>query len=378
MPMDLDPLANVGGSAPAKKPEANKPGGNNPGAAAQQRRKLARFQNIEFTGSQGEYFSLWFTTWVMTILTGGGYGPWGKVKLKAYLYNNTVIDRFGLGYHATGGQIMKGRIIAFIITLLFIGITQYYRPSLFVIAPLSIFIAPLAMNSALKFRAKNISWRNIRFHWNGTYWGTMNVMYIGPFVSLVTLGLLYPVMSKIYYNYYANHHSLGETDFDADLSIGECYLAFFISLLGGSIVAGAVFGAAYFMAPILAAPGESTDILEYIVYVYAAGLFVFQTSYMALCRNFMVRTLRLGRIARFESNISPLGYMGVKISNGIIQLLSLGFLTPLTVVREYQYLISCSEYKIVGDIEKFVDKERYAQSAFGEEFSEFEGLEMSI
>lgn len=375
MPSDLDPLANVGGSAPkAESPSASKA----PVSERAERRRSARFQQVEFNGTAGEYFGLWFSTWFMTIFSGGTYGPWAKVRLKAYILNNTYIGGFGIGYHATGGQILRGRIIAFIISVTLLFTAQYYPPSLFGIVPLTILIAPLAMNSALRFRAKNMSWRNIRFHWNGNYGGTMMMLYIAPFISIISAGILYPVMTRMYYNYYADNHSLGTTDFDAELEVGACYFAFLVSLVGGLIAAGVVYGIIHFGAPLFTLNGQEVKTSTLIVYPYAAGMFIFQTSYMALCRNYMVQTLRLGRFARFESNISPIGYMKVKLSNAIMQLLSLGILTPYTVVREYEYLISCTEYKLIGDMDEFVDRERYKQGAFGDEFSEFEGLEMSV
>ena len=374
MSLDLDPLANLGGAGPGS---ANHAAGK-PDKKAKPQSQLRRFEEVEFTGSASEYFSLWFSTGFMTSLSAGFYGPWAKVRMNAYIYNNTYIRGHALGYHATGGQLLKGRIFAVLLTFISVGIYLYYPPSAFVLLPFYILLTPLLMNQALKFRAKNVSWRNIRFHWNGTYWGTMMLMYIGPFISIISLGILYPVMTRIYYNYIADNHSLGETSFDADLEYGPCYGAFFIALIGAAIGGGAVLLVASFVLPSLVVSAENSDAIYAYQYIYIAAGFVFQTTYMSLCRNFMVKTLRLGRMARFDSNVSPLKLGWIKLSNAILIFLSLGFLYPYSVIREYIYMTSVTEYKITGDVEAFVDRERYKQTAFGDEFSEFNEIELSI
>lgn len=373
MSIDLDPLANLGGASPggSGKSSSDKP-------AAKPQSQLKRFEEVEFTGTAGEYFSLWFTTGFMTSFSAGFYGPWAKVRMKSYIYNNTYIRGHAFGYHATGGQLLKGRIFAVVLTLVASVLYVYYPPSAFVIIPLYILITPWLMNKALSFRAKNVSWRNIRFHWNGTYWGTMMLMYIGPLISIISLGLLYPVMTRIYYNYIADNHSLGTSSFDADLEFGACFGAFFVALIGGGVAGGIVMLMAYFVLPSLIVTADNSDALIAYQYIYIAAAFVFQTTYTSLCRNFMVRTLRLGRMARFDSNVSPLRLAWIKLSNGLLVLISIGFLYPYTVIREYIYMTSVTEYKITGDIEAFVDRERYKQSAYGDEFSEFNDIELSI
>ena len=163
------------------------------------------------------------------------------------------------------------------------------------------------MNKALKFRANNISWRNIRMHWNGTYWGTMLLLYIGPLISIISLGILYPVMTRIYYNYIADNHSMGTTSFDADLEFGACFGAFFIALLSAALAGGSILGLAAVALPSLMPSAENTEALIAYEYAYIAAAFIFQTTYMSLCRNFMVKTLRLGgsRVLIQTSAYSP-------------------------------------------------------------------------
>lgn len=43
----------------------------------------------------------------------GIYSAWAKVRRKRYFNGNTLLAGRAFGYHATGGQIFKGRLIAF-------------------------------------------------------------------------------------------------------------------------------------------------------------------------------------------------------------------------------------------------------------------------
>lgn len=76
-----------------------------------------------FSGNAKEYFGIWIVNILLTIVTIGIYSAWAKVRRKRYFNGNTVLAGRAFGYHATGGQIFKGRLIAFA----FIVISQAHR-----------------------------------------------------------------------------------------------------------------------------------------------------------------------------------------------------------------------------------------------------------
>ena len=69
---------------------------------------------IKFAGSAKEYFGIWIVNVILSIVTIGIYSAWAKVKRETYFKNNTLIGEIGFGYHATGMQIFKDRLIAFV------------------------------------------------------------------------------------------------------------------------------------------------------------------------------------------------------------------------------------------------------------------------
>nr|VFK19266.1 MAG: protein of unknown function (DUF898) [Candidatus Kentron sp. LPFa]VFK33660.1 MAG: protein of unknown function (DUF898) [Candidatus Kentron sp. LPFa] len=100
--------------------------------------------------------------------------------------------------------------------------------------------------------------------------------------------------------------------------------------------------------------------------------------YRTLCRNLLIRTMKLGDTVNFDSSVHPIGFLWISLSNLVAIILSIGLLAPWAAIRRYRYLCSSTAYRIEGDSNVFVDNERWKRSALGEELAEFEGLDVSI
>jgi len=122
---------------------------------------------INFDGKAMEYFGIWIANIVLNVVTLGIFSAWAKVRKLRYFYNNTKILENSLSYHATGWQILKGRIIALFVIVFFASVS-YFWPPVNVIGFFMIFLlSPWIINSSLRFSSRMISYRNIRFNWHG-------------------------------------------------------------------------------------------------------------------------------------------------------------------------------------------------------------------
>ena len=181
-------------------------------------------KEIEFKGKAMEYFGIWLANILLTVVTIGIFSAWAKVRRLKYFYNNTNILENSFAYHATGWQIFKGRIIAFVVIII-LGIGSSYIPGFsFVSFIIIFFLSPFIINSSLRFNARMISYRNIRFNWHGNYKQTLLYFVLGPVISFFSLGFLQPLFTKFYYTYYANNHSYGTSRFSADTTIKQYYI----------------------------------------------------------------------------------------------------------------------------------------------------------
>ncbi len=336
--------------------------------------------DVKFSGTSREYFGIWIVNLILTIITLGVYSAWAKVRRETYFKNNTRIFDAGFGYHATGGQIFKGRLIAFIVLVL-VNVMSTVEP-LFAVsaAPILIILLPWILNSSLKFSARMTSFRNIRFNWHGTYWKTMWFLVIAPLVGLLTLGLLTPMISKYYYSYFAGSHSYGTTRFSATPKIRQLYFAFLIGAIIPTIVLGCVAFTILIISTELSGVGMfgNSTIWGVVPLLGYGSIFLGVFIYAVLCRNLVMKSLTLGSSLTFDSQINPFKFVWISLSNLFLTLLSLGLLLPWAKVRMYKYLSAMTFITAIDDINKFIDEMNTTRSSLGEAVSDLEGIEFAI
>ena len=112
---------------------------------------------IVFTGKGGEYFGIWIVNLLLSIITFGIYSAWAKVRRKKYFYNNTLIEGVGFDYHANPIAILKGRVIAFVIFVLF-NVLAGFSPILYGILLIAFIIAlPWIIVRGFTFNARSVA-----------------------------------------------------------------------------------------------------------------------------------------------------------------------------------------------------------------------------
>ena len=333
------------------------------------------FMSFRFTGNAREYFGIWIVNLILSIITLGIYSAWAKVRRETYFKNNTKVYNAAFGYHAKGRQILKGRIIAFIM-LVFVAIFTTVEPiSSVILYPALFFLLPWILNNSIRFSARMTSYRNIRFNWKGTYWRTFWYLVIAPIFSLFSLGLLTPLISKSYYQYFARSHTFGTTSFIATPKVGDFYLAYILAGVLPTVLLGS---ATYFIFFIAGFSYLSNAIWVTVPVMIYAFIFSMTFFYSAMCRNLMVRSLKIEGILDFESQINPVKFAWILISNLVLSILSLGLLVPWSKVRSYKYLSSVTMVNAIGDIDNFIDEAVSNQSSLAEGLSDLEGVEVSV
>ena len=151
-----------------------------------------RQYRFAFTGHAGEYFRIWMVSLCLSVLTVGVYSAWGKVRKKRYLYAHTRLDGDGFDYRASPLAILRGRVIAL---LLFgaIALTGHFVPLLqlgFLL--LLVVLSPWIVVASARFTARNSTFRNIGFAFDGRFGEAAWVFVGGALIALLTLGLAYP------------------------------------------------------------------------------------------------------------------------------------------------------------------------------------------
>ena len=334
---------------------------------------------LNFTGKTKEYFIIWIVNLVLSLVTLGVYSAWAKVRRETYFKNNTKIGTNNFGYHATGGQILKGRLFV-IGVIIILNIISSFQPIISIVfLPFFLFITPWLLNKSIKFSARMTSYRNVRFNWYGTYWKTFWFLVIAPFLGLLSLGLVTPLITKSYYSYFACSHSYGKSKFSCKLDTRKFYFAFLIGFILPTIIISSILGVLLFLISFYNG-GDSFLIMfqSFLPMFIIFLIFVTTSIYRVLCRNLMMKSLILENVAHFDSSLKPIIFIWISLSNLFAIILSFGLLLPWAKIRIYKYIVFCTKINLDGDLDQIIDETNSVKSAFGEELAESQDIEVSI
>ena len=191
-----------------------------PSAADSQERQLF------FHGSGGSLFGIQIVNILLTLITGGIYHFWGKVRVRSYLFSESEFDGDRFAYHGTGKELLIGSLKAGLVlgALSALMNASPYLPggapariAAFATAyGLLLLFIPVAIVGARRYRLSRISWRNIRFSFRGRVADFLKIFAGGGLLTLVTLGLYYPVYATKQHAFLVAHSYFGDRPFTFD------------------------------------------------------------------------------------------------------------------------------------------------------------------
>lgn len=194
---------------------------------------------VQFTGKAGEYFGIWIVNLLLSIITLGIYSAWAKVRRLKYFYNNTKIDGVGFDYHASPKAILKGRVIAFLVFVLYAVLSEF-SPIIGSILLLALFIAtPWIIVRGMIFNARNSSHRGLRFDFTGTTGEAAKVFILYPLLMLITLGLAYPFLVQRTNKFIFEKHTFGVSHFQSKALVKDFY-KIYLKLFAVLVIIGLV------------------------------------------------------------------------------------------------------------------------------------------
>ena len=309
---------------------------------------------LYFDGKGGEYFRIWIVNVLLSIITLGIYSAWATVRTRRYFYANLKLAGEGFEYHAEPMQILKGRIIALIAFTLY-SVSSALSPLLGGIAAiLLIFAIPPLILLSLRFSRRNTSYKNIRFNFQGGWKEAYMSILVWPLLSLLTLGLLFPLAQVKLKRFIINNSRYGTENFVFTGTYGDygklllLYIAIYVAAilqLALSLTVGASF--------------VGTTVFILLIY---GGFFFIQPKYM----NLMYRRTTL-RAHGFESTYTGIGFVWVWFSNILFIVFTLGLFLPFAKVRLTKYLTENVTLKVKGSLDDFTAGEAEKVSALGQE-----------
>lgn len=384
---------------------------------------------FRFTGSGGEYFGIWIVNVLLSIVTLYIYSAWAKVRTRRYFLGNTVLDGSGFDYHATGLQILIGRIVA---VLILIGVTvaSAINPIVSgVMTVLFLLVLPWALWRSTRFNARMTSYRNVRF----TFEGSLGRMYLYtlvlPFLPLIlgfgiaaligtsageagagmaagvgALGvlcfyLLSPWVHSRLASYLYNNYAYGTAPFAARLSTRRFYGIYLKTFLF-SLAALALFAAIGGIVAVVSGldfktigswadsdePPSLPDGAGAIIFWLALAAYAsfFLIGYLIVAyfrsrvRNHVIGSTVIDGKVQLISEFGARSLWSLTITNALLLIVTLGLALPWTKVRKARYQANHSAVQADGGLHAVVDVQRQRQSSLGEEIGDAFDMEVGI
>jgi uncharacterized membrane protein YjgN (DUF898 family) len=297
-------------------------------------------RRLVFHGRAGSLLGIHIVNVLFTLLTLGIYYFWGKARVRAYLYSQSELEQDRFAYHGTGTELLigflKGLVVFGIPVALLSVVPQVFRfpPAVAsalqtVLWLLGLFLVPVAMVGARRYRLSRTSWRGIRFSFRGSVREFVGIFVVGSILTSLTLGVYYPVFATKRQAFMISHAYFGSRKFDFDAH-GRALIGPFLTMV--------------------------------LLFLPTLGLSWFWFS--AQRHRFFTGHTRFGA-TRFRSTVGGAALAWLQLSNLLAIVLTLGLAWPWTVVRGVRFYYRAVTLEGPLDLSD-VRQEARAASATGE------------
>ena len=332
---------------------------------------------FHFTGKAGEYFRIWIVNVALTILTLGIYSAWAKVRNNRYFYGNTHVAGGSFEYLAEPLAILKGRIVAVVLFVIYVLASNSASPLAAAALLLLAAVFPWLIARSLAFRNRNTALRNIRFGFDGGYLGALKAFILWPLAGGITFGLLLPVALREQDRYMVGNARYGTTPFEFDVGVGGYYRIFggLILLFFGGMAVLFLFSTAvgFSLSAAAGTPAEASPLgalASIIVFLSVMLLYIAAFAYFAARRNNLVYNGARFADHGFSATMTPVKLGWIQVTNWLATILTLGLARPWARVRLARYKAACLTLAAAGGLDAFVAAEERNVNAMGEEMGE--------
>ena len=279
---------------------------------------------LNYDGTLGRVFSIWWINVFLSILTLGIYSFWGKTKMRRYAANHFSLleDRFE--YVGTGGELLKGFVLGYSILALFYLFIGYFFSyfsfldedllGFFFILPI-FFIVYAGLYTATRYRYSRTTWKGIRGQLKGSalYYATFLIWRL--IVNICSFGILIYRSDFLKYQYITNHTYFGEEPVVFDGKENELV---------------------------------SIHITTWLLAIPTLGLSRFW--YAAALARYQFAHTRIKEVG-FKATYTGPNLMGLIFGNFLITAFTSGLGRPIVIQRNFNYL--SNNLFVMGDLENF-------------------------
>lgn len=341
---------------------------------------------FEFRGNAKEWFGIWIVNLLLSIVTIGIYSAWAKVRTKKYFSNHTYVEGRNFDYHATGKQILIGRLIIIAAVIVF-QVISVVLPILGILLLIGLLFAyPWLIVKSMQFNARMTSFSNVRFGFSATVGQAFLTFLVYPLLMALTLYTTFPIWDRTVKRFSIDNHKLGQASFKMDVPLGPFYKAFFIALawiivvgvLGAMLTGFNMLAFVDAMDNMESNPGAGMSVIALFYLLFFAAFLPAAFIYQALTRNAVYNNTTLEGGHRFASNVTAPKLLWIAVSNMVVVLCTLFLMLPWAQVRIAKYLAEHTAIIPGGSLDDFIGQQQAAGSAMGDAYTDLEGIDVGL
>lgn len=350
---------------------------------------------LEFRGSAREYFRIWIVNLCLTLLSFGIFSAWAKVRKKRYFYSHTTLDGTPFQYLAQPVPILKGRIVAAVLFGIYYISTHYFTVVMPYVLAAGLVLAPWVIVRSAAFNARYSAFRNMSFHFDGSYrdalmtiyaWGLIPALVVGTMFQwggkyyaaaglYAIFGLAFPWWLRRLKNLIISHTSFGGENGEFSATGGQFFRVYFMA---GLIMTGAGIVAGFLGTAVISSLNRSPYAFLLVSLPVYAGYVLAFAYIQASTSNLVWNRTRLGPL-HFESTLRGRGLAKLYVTNALGIIASAGLLTPWAVIRTLKYRVDHMRVRNEGDLADFNGSPATAAvRATGAEVGEFFDMDLSL
>lgn len=303
---------------------------------------------LTFKGNGTDLLGIMLLNWLLTTVTLGIYYPWARVNRLKFFWENTELNGSPFVFHGTGKELFKGFIKVLIFFVLFYAGLIYSQmtanlPVYFAVMGVFViclmFIVPLAIHGALRYRLSRTSWRGIHMGYRGNRSHLITDFIMGYVLVIITFGLYNAWFINKLRTYIIGNIRFGNIRFGYD---GEGFDLFLINLKG-TLLSFLTFGIYYFW--------YQREWMNYYV----------DHSYME----------QQDKQYKLQGNFTGSGYLVLMLTNLLLIIFTLGLATPWAIVRTTHFMINHIQLPAEIDFDHIAQTEDEYKDAAGDDMIDF-------
>lgn len=375
---------------------------------------------VSFSGSGGDYFRLWLSNLLLTIVTLGIYTPWARRRRIQYFYRNTLVGADPLDFVASSRNMATSFLLVVVVYALINVMSSAGLNAAVGIITLSIAaLVPWLWRSAQRFRLGNTTWRGLRFEFQATTreaytaaWPLLAAAFVIAMLSLllpaatessatrlpagvgamiaialfVGVGVVLIGLRFNFLQLQMTRTSMGgqlgrfKASFGsffkvALICLGVALLAYgaLAVVLAGSVAAlgglgrGGDMGARMWLFVLLGVAALPLMLAPALITLAAWQALVFRTIWS---------NAGLSDVARSKCDLKTSAFVGLRTKNIVLTLVTLGLYRPFAAVSEYRMKVESVRVYTRGNIDTLASTLARHQSALGDAAADMVGFDI--